>query len=118
MAIDERSRHEPHQRLDDVLGPDAAGTLMAHLPPVGWSEVATKTDLTRLEERMDARFVHVDQRFEQFEERMNLRFDLMEAKLTAAFRGELVKAVSGQTRAMILAMLSTGSLVLAATHFH
>ena len=49
MAIDERSRHALHQRLEEVLGPEQAATLMEHLPPVGWADVATKRDLDLLQ---------------------------------------------------------------------
>jgi hypothetical protein len=45
MAVDERSRHELHRRLEETLGAEPAATLMAHLPPVGWAEVATKQDI-------------------------------------------------------------------------
>ncbi len=45
MTISDRSRHELHHRLDAVLGADEAATLMEHLPPVGWADVATKRDL-------------------------------------------------------------------------
>jgi hypothetical protein len=45
MSIDERARHELHGRLEDILGPDEAATLMGYLPPVGWADVATKRDL-------------------------------------------------------------------------
>lgn len=41
MTVDDRSRLNLHRKLDEVLGPDDADTLMAHLPPVTWSEVAT-----------------------------------------------------------------------------
>jgi hypothetical protein len=40
MALDERSRHELYLRLEETLGPEAATTLMEHLPPVGWADVA------------------------------------------------------------------------------
>lgn len=45
MMINEESRHELYTRLEEVLGPKQAATLMEHLPPVGWADVATKRDL-------------------------------------------------------------------------
>ena len=118
MALDERARHELFLRLEQVLGPESAETLMEMMPPVGWADVATKRDLDALEERMDLRFEIVDQRFEamdrrfdamdrrfdamdrrfeameqQFEQRFGLvdsRFEALEHKLIAAFRGELL----------------------------
>ena len=60
--IDERTRHELHERLVHVLGPDEAATLMSYLPPVGWADVATKHDLAELERRVDLRFELTEQR--------------------------------------------------------
>ena len=48
MAITEEARHRLYQRLEEVLGPEQASTLMEHLPPVGWADVATKRDLDQL----------------------------------------------------------------------
>lgn len=48
MAIDERSRHELYLKLEQVLGTQEAATLMEHLPPVGWADVATKRDLDHM----------------------------------------------------------------------
>ena len=36
----------PH--LEEVLGREEASTLMEHLPPVGWADVATKRDIDHL----------------------------------------------------------------------
>jgi hypothetical protein len=62
MTIDDRSRQELFQRLDEALGPKAGEVLMAHLPPVGWADVATKHDLAALEERMNLRLEKVEER--------------------------------------------------------
>ncbi|HUG88698.1 MAG TPA: hypothetical protein VMP42_08015 [Actinomycetota bacterium] len=56
MAIDERSRHRMYERLQEVLGEEEAATLMEHLPPVGWADVAAKRDLDGLQNALLARF--------------------------------------------------------------
>lgn len=43
--ITEESRFQLHQQLEEQLGTGEAATLMEHLPPVGWADVATKRDL-------------------------------------------------------------------------
>ena len=48
MAVDERSRHALHTKLQKVLGEEEAVTMMELVPPVGWGEVATKRDLDDL----------------------------------------------------------------------
>jgi hypothetical protein len=48
VAITETSRHRLHTTLEDVLGEEQAATLMEHLPPTGWADVATKSDLDQL----------------------------------------------------------------------
>lgn len=48
MAITEEDRHELYVRLEKVLGAKPATTLMEHLPPVGWADVATRRDLDHL----------------------------------------------------------------------
>ena len=45
MAITEQSRHDLYIRLEAALGAQEATTLMEHLPPVGWADVSTRTDV-------------------------------------------------------------------------
>lgn len=48
MPLTETTRYQLFQGLQETLGPDKASTLMELLPPVGWSDVATKRDLDHL----------------------------------------------------------------------
>lgn len=59
MTIDERQRYQLHQALEAHLGTEAAATLMAHLPPVGWADVATKRDLDNLGHQLRAEIAGV-----------------------------------------------------------
>jgi hypothetical protein len=96
LVLDERSRHELYLRLEEALGADAATTLMEHLPPTGWADVATKRDvdavdvamrgdLQGFEERVDLRFEalegHMNLRLGAFEERVDLRFEALEGHM-------------------------------------
>ena len=47
MAVDERRRHEMYLAFEELVGGEVATTMMEHLPPVGWADVATKHDLDR-----------------------------------------------------------------------
>ncbi|MGA1291016.1 MAG: hypothetical protein ACO30R_07430 [Ilumatobacteraceae bacterium] len=61
-----------------------ADILMAHLPPVGWSNVATKDDINLLRMEMNQRFTLVDERFKQVDPRfttIDARFDQIDARL-------------------------------------
>ena len=53
MTIREAQRFEMHLGLRNTLGDDVANSLMEHLPPSGWSDVARTTDVDRIEARMD-----------------------------------------------------------------
>ena len=131
MALDERARHELFLRLEAVLGPEPAETLMELMPPVGWADVATKRDLDALEQRIDLRFETMDHKFEamdhEFEaidhkfeaidhkfEAIDHKLDALKHELIATFRGEFLTAVTAQTnvigaqtRTLVLANLGT-----------
>jgi hypothetical protein len=74
MSIDERQRHELYQRLEEVLGGEHADTMMAHLPPVGWADVATKRDLEVQREILELRIESVGHQLRR--EMAELRIEL------------------------------------------
>ncbi|CAN5688083.1 hypothetical protein BH20ACT1_BH20ACT1_08770 [soil metagenome] len=135
MPVDERSRHQLFNHLDDVLGPEDAATLIEHLPPVGWADVATKRDLDALELRIDQRFVSVDHRFDQidqrfdqmdqsiderfvwFEEKFNLRLEAVKHELIAMFHRELNAQTKVIMFGMITIVLTMASLAFALVRF-
>ena len=102
MVLDERSRHNLYLRLEEALGPEAAATLMEHLPPLGWADVATKRDLDALEQRIELRF-----------EALDVRFEALEHKLMAAFRGELQRALTAQGRQLAITLAGTAGALSA-----
>ena len=99
MVVDERSRHQLYRRLEEVLGSEAATTLIEHLPPVGWADVATKQDLAGLEERIDLRFAGLDDRFTGLEERFTERFARVDDRFNAM--GDHVSAAVSELRATL-----------------
>jgi hypothetical protein len=122
VAITEETRHHLYQRLEEALGPEEATTLMEHLPPVGWADVATKHDLDHLEARMDHRFTVMEQRFEllelRFDERLTRGLGALELRLLGAF-GEFKDQHHADQRAfqrqVILVLVVTVLSMFAAT---
>jgi hypothetical protein len=86
----EAERFTLHQTLRSLMPEAVADTLMAHLPPAGWSDVARTSDIDAVRAEIDAiraeidalrtdmkeRFEKVDKRFDKIDE----RFDRMEAR--------------------------------------
>lgn len=95
MSISQAKRTELHQELREKLTVDTADTLMEHLPPGGWGEVATKSDIAELKAETQSEFALV---------RKDLQ--LLEARLIEKLNKTIIK----QNRWMIGIL---GSLVVA-----
>ena len=78
MVIDERARHVLHKRLEEILGPEEAATLMEHLPPVGWADVATKRDL-------DQSQAATKRDIEHLQDATKRDLEVLEARISATF---------------------------------
>ena len=107
MVIDEGARHRLFATLQEKLGPEAAEVLMAHLPPVGWADVATKRDLDAMAERNE-------RDHEVLAERFSKELEVTEHRLMATFRAELLHQTRTMIFAMLTAMISLGGLAFAA----
>jgi len=58
MAVSDQDRLDLHGRLEEVLGQGHGSTLMAHLPPRGGAEMATKQDVEVFGARFTAELDH------------------------------------------------------------
>ncbi len=93
MSVSEAQRFEMHTALRKVMGDEVADTMMEYMPHFGWSDVARKSDIDRLDLRLDqidkrldqidVRFDQVDKRFEQFDGRfgqVDKRFEQIDGR--------------------------------------
>lgn len=90
MSSGEADRLTLHQTLRGLMPENVADILMAHLPPVGWSNVATKDDINLLRMEMNQRFTLIDEKFKQIDprftttderfKRIDARFDQIDAR--------------------------------------
>ena len=120
--IGEERRLALLEGLTELLGKEEARTLMESLPPVLWTQFATKDDVKASEERLrndfngqfaqlnakiDGGFANVESRFAKVESRfanVESRF----AKVDAAFeshRAETTLQLAKQTRTMVVILI-------------
>ena len=84
MATTEQERLEMHLGLRKALGENVANTLMEHLPPSGWGDVARKHDITMALDMINLRIDGVERRMDLIEKRMEMiekRMDAIEQRL-------------------------------------
>jgi hypothetical protein len=107
MTISEQSRHALFVRLESVLGEEAALTLMEHLPPVGWADVATKRDLDQL---------HVLTQRDIALGAAEIRDEMHQ--LETSLREEIHSSMAAQTRTLVFTVLGSmatmGALTISA----
>jgi len=116
MAVDPAAREELPASLRAMLGPEEAATMDALLPPDDAGTTARfdqldahLSDHDRRLDAIDGRLHEHDRRFDQIErhlQSLDQRMDTLRYELIAAFRGEVVSAVSGQTRAVLLGVIT------------
>lgn len=100
MSVSEGARFKLFQSAQRQLGHDEAVTLMEMLPPVEWSDVATKSDLGVLSSEL---------RTEMSELRAELKGEMSE--LRGELKAEIADRTSSAVRTMVLAMLANNAAV-------
>ena len=118
MTASEHERHELAAKLEELLGPDQAATLMEHLPPVPWDALARQDDLLALRHDVDGLRGDVDglkgellglrgevtrtnDRVDHLTAMMELRFESLGDRITA----HVADRVDSQTKLLVLSIL-------------
>jgi hypothetical protein len=111
MTVDDQTRLQLHRRLEEVLGADEANTLMAHLPPATWQDLATKQDLAVLgtDLRAEMAALGADVRAEIAELRSDLRAEM--AELGSDLRVEMYKGFTRQTWLLVTFVAALNSVL-------
>ena len=123
MTISETARLEMFGGLQKSLGEAVANTLIEHLPPGGWFDVARTGDFDRIEirldkldNRIDKLEARLDDRIDKLEERfdkLEARIDKLEARLDDRI-DTLTQRIETNTRWMIGISLTYGIGILGA----
>ncbi len=104
MSITEASRFQLRTAIGQILNEEAADTLMELLPPVGWADVATKTDLQHLRDELKGDIQNL---------RDELKGDMRALQLT--IEATLEKRLHEQTKWLITTMIAMNTVMLAAS---
>jgi len=107
----------PCARLEEVLGPEHAVTLMTHMPTE--PDLATKADLVTLNDRLDVRFGTTDARIAAIDARLDrleahmVRFDTKLDGFHEALRDQsrtYMLTMTGVMASFAAAVVATGIL--------
>ena len=99
MAISETARLDMLSGLRTHVGEAVANTLMEHLPPGGWYDVARTGDIDRIETRLN----RLEARIDKLEARLDDRIDKLEARIDG-----LAQKIETNTKWMIGISLTYG----------
>lgn len=101
MSTIETDRWILHSRIREVLGNREGDILMEHLPPAGWSHLATKDDVT---------MAKIELRAEMAEIKAELKADIAEVRIAMekGFRAQTWKMVAaiGTSQAISVAIMA------------
>jgi hypothetical protein len=113
MSITEASRFQLRTAIGQILSEEAADTLMELLPPVGWADVATKTDLQHLRDELKADILNLRNEFKSDIHALRVEFKADIHALQLSFETTLEKRLHEQTKWFITTMIAMNAVTVA-----
>ena len=108
-----------YRALRNELGVAVADTLMEHLPPAGWGDVARQSDIVALKtdfEGLRADFGRLRGDFDRLRSDIDVKFETMHKSIVNEVNANVTDKLNSQMRWMI-ALFATQFLALAAIAF-
>jgi hypothetical protein len=133
MSVDDRTRNNLYRKLESVLGTEEANTLMAHLPPTTWRDLATRADVDHLGIALRAEIQTLDTKIDHLGTELRAEMQTLGTELRSEMqtlgtelraemqtlgtelRAEMVTAVNRQIKWLITFGAAWTTLLLAAT---
>ena len=116
MPVDDRTRMNLHRKLEAALGREEADTLMAHLPPVTWNEVATKEGVATLGTTLRAEMQTLRAEMQTFgAEMQTLRAELQTS--SAGLRADFTEQTNRQIKWLVTFAAAWTSLLVTLVRF-
>ncbi len=109
MTMTDARRTEMHIGLRESLGPRVADSLMEHLPPRGWDDVARQSEMNLRFDMVDRRFEEIDRRFDGIDQRfdgIDQRFEGVDGRFVGV--DKRFDAIDSRIRFMIGTTLTIG----------
>ena len=105
MSITEADRHEIYELIKQASSDRVANNVMTLFPPVGWADVATKTDVRALQTELRGEIGSIDSRID----RLQSRIDVMASDL----RTEMHQSIRNQTWVLVAWTTALAGLLVA-----
>lgn len=107
MSISEAERHEIYELIKEARSDPVANNVMSLFPPVGWADVATKTDVRAAEANLRGETARLESRVD----RLGSRIEVMRSDLLT----EMHQSVRNQTWALVAWTTGLAALILTLT---
>lgn len=110
MSALESERHALRENLAETLGPETAGKLMEHLPPVSWDKLATKDDLAALADKLGGKMATKDD-LRELSDKMQDGFAAMKTQ-SAEHLASTTMTMIGHHRMTMLTLVGTAISII------